>query len=357
MIDIKTNLNKLLTRKSEIEKLLSSANIVAGEYKTLSKELSEILHVIELSSDLNKKRKEANDLEFIIRDKSSDNEIREIAKEEVKKLEEELVNLERELELSIIPKDKDDERNVILEVRAGTGGDEAGLFAANLFNMYQKFSLNKNWKFEIMNVSETGVGGYKEAHANIIGGGAFGKLKFESGVHRVQRVPVTETNGRIHTSAATVAVLPEVEDVEVNINEKDLRIDVYRSSGPGGQSVNTTDSAVRITHLPSGIVVSQQDEKSQHKNKSKAMKILSARLYDLERKIRDSQRANARKSQVGSGDRSERIRTYNYPQGRVTDHRINFTSHKIEKILNGEGLDEVIDHLILKQRLEKFENE
>ena len=254
-----------------------------------------------------------------------------------------------------MPKDKDDQRNVILEVRAGTGGDEAGIFAANLFNMYQKFSMNNNWKFEILSVSDTGVGGYKEAHANIVGGGAFGKLKFESGVHRVQRVPVTETNGRVHTSAATVAVLPEAEDVEINLNEKDLRIDVYRSSGPGGQSVNTTDSAVRITHIPSGIVVSQQDEKSQHKNKAKAMKILLARLYDQERQIQNSKIASTRKNQVGTGDRSERIRTYNYPQGRVTDHRINLTLHKIEKIIEGEGLDEIIDNLILKDRMEKLE--
>ena len=355
MINIENNIKKFVSRKFEIEKLLSSANIPPDKFKSLSKELSEILLVTELSSNIEKKRNELSDLDIIIKDKSSDYEIKELARDEVKKIEEELFNLDKDLELALLPKDKDDERNVILEVRAGTGGDEAGLFAANLFNMYQKFSMNNNWKFDIMNVSETGVGGYKEAHANIIGIGAFGKLKFESGVHRVQRVPVTETNGRIHTSAATVAVLPEAEDVEVNINEKDLRIDVYRSSGPGGQSVNTTDSAVRITHLPSGIVVSQQDEKSQHKNKSKAMKILSARLYDLERTIRDSKRADTRKSQVGSGDRSERIRTYNYPQGRVTDHRINFTLHKIEKILNGEALNELIDNLILKHRVEKLE--
>ena len=278
-----------------------------------------------------------------------------MAKEESKMLENELNSLNKKLELAILPKDKDDQRNVILEVRAGTGGDEAGIFAANLFNMYQKFSMNNNWKFEILSVSDTGVGGYKEAHANIVGGGAFGKLKFESGVHRVQRVPVTETNGRVHTSAATVAVLPEAEDVEINLNEKDLRIDVYRSSGPGGQSVNTTDSAVRITHIPSGIVVSQQDEKSQHKNKAKAMKILLARLYDQERQIQNSKIASTRKNQVGTGDRSERIRTYNYPQGRVTDHRINLTLHKIEKIIEGEGLDEIIDNLILKDRMEKLE--
>ena len=291
----------------------------------------------------------------MLKDKESDADLQDMAREESKMLENELNSLNKKLELAILPKDKDDQRNVILEVRAGTGGDEAGIFAANLFNMYQKFSMNNNWKFEILSVSDTGVGGYKEAHANIVGGGAFGKLKFESGVHRVQRVPVTETNGRVHTSAATVAVLPEAEDVEINLNEKDLRIDVYRSSGPGGQSVNTTDSAVRITHIPSGIVVSQQDEKSQHKNKAKAMKILLARLYDQERQIQNSKIASTRKNQVGTGDRSERIRTYNYPQGRVTDHRINLTLHKIEKIIEGEGLDEIIDNLILKDRIEKLE--
>ena len=291
----------------------------------------------------------------MLKDKESDADLQDMAREESKMLENELNSLNKKLELAILPKDKDDQRNVILEVRAGTGGDEAGIFAANLFNMYQKFSMNNNWKFEILSVSDTGVGGYKEAHANIVGGGAFGKLKFESGVHRVQRVPVTETNGRVHTSAATVAVLPEAEDVEINLNEKDLRIDVYRSSGPGGQSVNTTDSAVRITHIPSGIVVSQQDEKSQHKNKAKAMKILLARLYDQERQIQNSKIASTRKNQVGTGDRSERIRTYNYPQGRVTDHRINLTLHKIEKIIEGEGLDEIIDNLILKDRMEKLE--
>ena len=317
--------------------------------------MSDVTQVTDLSSLINSKKNELEDLYILLRDKGSDTDLQDMAKEESKMLENELNSLNKKLELAILPKDKDDQRNVILEVRAGTGGDEAGIFAANLFNMYQKFSMNNNWKFEILSVSDTGVGGYKEAHANIVGGGAFGKLKFESGVHRVQRVPVTETNGRVHTSAATVAVLPEAEDVEINLNEKDLRIDVYRSSGPGGQSVNTTDSAVRITHIPSGIVVSQQDEKSQHKNKAKAMKILLARLYDQERQIQNSKIASTRKNQVGTGDRSERIRTYNYPQGRVTDHRINLTLHKIEKIIEGEGLDEIIDNLILKDRMEKLE--
>ena len=355
MINLEDNIKKFFKRKLEIEETLSISNLDPKEYATLSKELSDVTQVTDLASLINSKRNELDDLYMLLKDKESDTDLQDMAKEESKMLENELNSLNKKLELAILPKDKDDQRNVILEVRAGTGGDEAGIFAANLFNMYQKFSMNNNWKFEILSVSDTGVGGYKEAHANIVGGGAFGKLKFESGVHRVQRVPVTETNGRVHTSAATVAVLPEAEDVEINLNEKDLRIDVYRSSGPGGQSVNTTDSAVRITHIPSGIVVSQQDEKSQHKNKAKAMKILLARLYDQERQIQNSKIASTRKNQVGTGDRSERIRTYNYPQGRVTDHRINLTLHKIEKIIEGEGLDEIIDNLILKDRMEKLE--
>ena len=355
MINLEDNIKKFFKRKLEIEETLSTSNLDPKEYATLSKELSDVTQVTDLSSLINSKKSELEDLYILLKDKESDADLQDMAREESKMLENELNSLNKKLELAILPKDKDDQRNVILEVRAGTGGDEAGIFAANLFNMYQKFSMNNNWKFEILSVSDTGVGGYKEAHANIVGGGAFGKLKFESGVHRVQRVPVTETNGRVHTSAATVAVLPEAEDVEINLNEKDLRIDVYRSSGPGGQSVNTTDSAVRITHIPSGIVVSQQDEKSQHKNKAKAMKILLARLYDQERQIQNSKIASTRKNQVGTGDRSERIRTYNYPQGRVTDHRINLTLHKIEKIIEGEGLDEIIDNLILKDRMEKLE--
>ena len=355
MINLEDNIKKFFKRKLEIEETLSTSNLNPKEYATLSKELADVTQVTDLSSLINSKKNELEDLYLLLKDKESDADLQDMAREESKMLENELNSLNKKLELAILPKDKDDQRNVILEVRAGTGGDEAGIFAANLFNMYQKFSMNNNWKFEILSVSDTGVGGYKEAHANIVGGGAFGKLKFESGVHRVQRVPVTETNGRVHTSAATVAVLPEAEDVEINIKEKDLRIDVYRSSGPGGQSVNTTDSAVRITHIPSGIVVSQQDEKSQHKNKAKAMKILLARLYDQERQIQNSKIASARKNQVGTGDRSERIRTYNYPQGRVTDHRINLTLHKIEKIIEGEGLDEIIDNLILKDRMEKLE--
>ena len=358
MLNLDEKIEKFFSRKSEIENKLShSQGLESDKLTELSKELYDIVIVTDLAIELKKKKNETKDLEQLLKDKNSENELIELAKSELKSLEEEVKKIQHELELALLPKDKDDERNVILEVRAGTGGDEAGLFAANLFNMYQKFSINKNWKFEIMDISETGVGGYKEAHANIIGNGAFGIMKFESGVHRVQRVPTTETNGRIHTSAATVAVLPEAKDLEININEKDLRVDVFRASGPGGQSVNTTDSAVRITHLPSGIVVSQQDEKSQHKNRAKAMKILMARLYDRERSIRENERANERKNQVGSGDRSERIRTYNYPQGRVTDHRINLTLHKIEKVLEGEALDEIIDNLILSERIEKLQTD
>ena len=294
------------------------------------------------------------DLSEILNDKDADTEIKEIANTEFISLKEKATNIERDIQFALLPKDKDDTRNVIIEVRAGTGGDEAGLFASDLFEMYEKLSIKNNWKFEVMEVSETNVGGYKEAQANILGKGVFGRLKFESGVHRVQRVPSTETSGRIHTSAATVAVLPEAEDLEISIEEKDLRIDVFRSSGPGGQSVNTTDSAVRITHIPSGIVVSQQDEKSQHKNRAKAMKILQSRLYEAERQKQQDERSSSRKNQVGSGDRSERIRTYNFPQGRVTDHRISLTLHKLDKILQGEALDELIDALIVEDRMLKL---
>ena len=296
-----------------------------------------------------------SDLSELLDDKETDNEIKSIAVNEMNALKEKVTNLEKNIQFSLLPKDKDDVRNVIIEVRAGTGGDEAGLFAADLFAMYDKLSIKNKWKFEVMEVSETSVGGYKEAQANIIGKDVFGRLKFESGVHRVQRVPETETSGRIHTSAATVAVLPEAEDLEIIIEDKDLRIDVFRSSGPGGQSVNTTDSAVRITHLPSGIVVSQQDEKSQHKNRAKAMKILQSRLYEAERQKQQDERSSSRKGQVGSGDRSERIRTYNFPQGRVTDHRINLTLHKLDKVLQGEALDELIDALIVEDRMLKLE--
>jgi peptide chain release factor 1 len=281
-------------------------------------------------------------------------DLRGLAEEEARCLRERLPDLEQKIKLSLLPKDADDERNAILEVRAGTGGEEAALFAAELFRMYQRYAALRGWRFEVLDVSETGLGGFKEASASIAGSNVFARLKFESGVHRVQRVPETEAGGRIHTSAATVAVLPEAEEVDVRIDEKDLRIDVFRASGPGGQSVNTTDSAVRITHLPTGLVVIQQDEKSQHKNKARALRVLRSRLYEMERQARDSARAAERKSQVGSGDRSERIRTYNFPQGRVTDHRVNLTLYKIDKIMSGEALDEIIDVLLAEDRARRL---
>ena len=354
-MSLENNISKIIDREKEIENILvNSSNLKPSELAGLSKELSDIKIITDLAKKKEKLVKEILDLSEILNDKKTDAEIREIATNEFNSLKETISSLERELQFALLPRDKDDTRNVILEVRAGTGGDEAGLFASNLFSMYEKLSIKNKWKFEVMEVSETSVGGYKEAQANIIGNGVFGRLKYESGVHRVQRVPTTETSGRIHTSAATVAVLPEAEDLEIVIEEKDLRIDVFRSSGPGGQSVNTTDSAVRITHIPSGIVVSQQDEKSQHKNRAKAMKILQSRLYEVERQKQQDERSSTRKDQVGTGDRSERIRTYNFPQGRVTDHRINLTLHKLEKVLTGEALDELIDALIVEDRLLKL---
>ncbi len=350
-MSLKNNIDKIIQREAEIEQLLvNSFNLKPSELVELSKELSDIKPVTDLAKKKDVMLQELLDLSEILNDNEADDDIKKVAFSEFEFLKEEISILERNLQLALLPKDKDDTRNVIIEVRAGTGGDEAGLFASDLFSMYEKLSMKHKWKFEVMEVSETNVGGYKEAQANILGNGVFGRLKFESGVHRVQRVPTTETSGRIHTSAATVAVLPEAEDLEISIEEKDLRIDVFRSSGPGGQSVNTTDSAVRITHLPSGIVVSQQDEKSQHKNRAKAMKILLSRLYETERQKQQDQRSSSRKDQVGSGDRSERIRTYNYPQGRVTDHRINLTLHKLDKVIQGEALDELIDALIVEDR-------
>ena len=350
-MSLKNNIDKIIQRETEIEQLLvNSSNLKPVELVELSKELSDIKPVTELAKKKDIFLQELLDLSEILNDNKADDDIKKIALSEFEFLKEKISILERDIQFALLPKDKDDTRNVIIEVRAGTGGDEAGLFASDLFAMYEKLSMKHKWKFEVMEVSETSVGGYKEAQANILGNGVFGRLKFESGVHRVQRVPTTETSGRIHTSAATVAVLPEAEDLEISIEEKDLRIDVFRSSGPGGQSVNTTDSAVRITHLPSGIVVSQQDEKSQHKNRAKAMKILQSRLYESERQKQQEERSSSRKDQVGSGDRSERIRTYNFPQGRVTDHRINLTLHKLDKVLQGEALDELIDALVVEDR-------
>jgi peptide chain release factor 1 len=302
--------------------------------------------MVEKIEQLRQARAELANLTTMLADATNDPEMRALVEEEYRTVKTRVPELEREVQILLLPKDKADEKNAILEVRAGTGGEEAALFAAGLFRMYQRYAEVHGWRFEVLDLAETGLGGFKEASAEINGRGVFARLKFESGVHRVQRVPATESSGRIHTSAATVAVLPEAEDVDIHIDEKDLRIDVFRSSGPGGQSVNTTDSAVRITHLPTGTVVQQQDEKSQHKNKAKALKILRARLYDAERQRQSSERAASRKSQVGSGDRSERIRTYNFPQGRVTDHRINLTLYKIDKVMAGEALDEIVEALI-----------
>jgi peptide chain release factor 1 len=350
-MSIHKNLERVLQRRGEIEaKLSASATLSPDELVQLSRELSEIKPVADQAMKLKTMMADREAAQQMIKDADGDQDIIAMAEEEIARIDTEMPGVESELQHLLLPKDKDDARNAILEVRAGTGGDEAALFAADLFGMYQRLATKHGWRFEVMEVSEIGIGGYKEATANISGNDVFARLKFESGVHRVQRVPETETGGRIHTSAATVAVLPEAEDVDIEVNEADLRIDVFRASGPGGQSVNTTDSAVRITHIPTGIVVSQQDEKSQHKNRAKAMKILRARIYDAERARIEAERAASRKGQVGSGDRSERIRTYNFPQGRVTDHRINMTLYKLDRILAGDALDEVVDALITEDR-------
>ena len=345
------NLERVLTRRQDIEnQLAQSANLSPDELTKLSRELSDLRPVAEQALAVKTMAADLEAAKQMIAEAEGDADIIAMAEEEIDSITDALPEAESALQLLLLPKDKDDQRNAIFEVRAGTGGEEAALFAAELFNMYQRLAAKHSWRFEVMEISDTGIGGYKEATATIEGHNVFARLKFESGVHRVQRVPETETGGRIHTSAATVAVLPEAEDVDIEINEQDLRIDVFRASGPGGQSVNTTDSAVRITHIPTGIVVSQQDEKSQHKNRAKAMKILRARIYDAERARVEAERAASRKGQVGSGDRSERIRTYNFPQGRVTDHRINLTLYKLDRILAGEALDEMIDALIVEDQ-------
>ena len=328
-----------------------------GDFAKLSKEYSDMTDVAEAILSFRNKQKELIELESMMKDPTADAEMRDMMQHEIYALKEEIPHLEQTVKVLLLPKDANDERNVILEVRAGTGGEEAGLFAANLLRMYQRYAAINGWKFELLNAADTGIGGIKEASASITGKGVYARLKFESGVHRVQRVPETESSGRIHTSAATVAVLPEAEEVDIHIDEKDLLIDVFRASGAGGQHVNTTDIAVRITHLPTGVVVSQQDERSQHKNKAKAMKILRARLYEAERNRIDAERSADRKNQVGSGDRSERIRTYNYPQGRVSDHRINLTLYKIAQIMEGEALDEVINALITEDQAVKLSAE
>jgi peptide chain release factor 1 len=344
-------LDRLMQRHAELRDILAGA-IDSGSFAKLSKEFSDLAPIVEGIAALKAAQGEMQNLAPMLAD--ADPEMRALAESEFLALKERVPILEREVQILLLPKDEADERNAILEVRAGTGGEEAALFAGTLFQMYQRYAGLHGWRFEVLSVSESDVGGYKEASATITGRGVFARLKFESGAHRVQRVPATEAQGRIHTSAATVAVLPEAEEVDIQIEDKDLRIDVFRASGPGGQSVNTTDSAVRITHLPTGLVVIQQDEKSQHKNKNKAMKVLRARLYDLQRQALDDARAADRRSQVGSGDRSERIRTYNFPQGRVTDHRINLTLYKIDKVVSGEALDEIVEALIAEDRAAKL---
>ncbi len=343
-------LDRVVLRHEELGRLMADPGLDPRNFATLSKEYSELAPVVDAVTALRRMQAELADLEHMMADQAADAEMRELANAEFYALKDKLPDLEKQLQVMLLPKDAADERNVILEIRAGAGGDEAALFASELFQMYQRYSGLHGWRFEVMEISETGLGGFREAIANISGRGVYARLKFESGVHRVQRVPATEGSGRIHTSTVTVAVLPEAEEIDVKLEDKDLRIDVFRSSGPGGQSVNTTDSAVRITHLPTGVVVQQQDEKSQHKNKAKAFKILRARLYELERSRADAARAADRKGQVGTGDRSERIRTYNFPQGRVSDHRINLTLYKIDKVLAGEALDELIDALVAEDR-------
>ncbi|MDO9338531.1 MAG: peptide chain release factor 1 [Caulobacter sp.] len=339
-------LDQVLDRFREVEARMGAAT-EGPEIVRLSKEHAEIKPVADAVAGLEKVRAEMPELEVMAADPDPD--ISELARDELERLQDRLPEMERELALMLAPKDKDENASAILEIRAGTGGDEAALFAGDLFRMYARYSQLQGWKVEVDSISEGEMGGYKEIIASVTGDGVFGRMKFESGVHRVQRVPATESQGRIHTSAATVAVLPEAEDVEIEINESDLRIDTYRSSGAGGQHVNKTDSAVRITHIPTGVVVTSS-EKSQHENRRKAMKNLKARLYDLQRTALDDARSEARKSQVGSGDRSERIRTYNFPQGRVTDHRINLTLYNLERIMAGDALDDVIKPLIAEDQ-------
>lgn len=348
-------LDQIVSRHQELSNLMSSGDGGdADQFVSMSKEFSELDPIVVSIGRLRDARNEAGDLAELIADPETDAEMKTMAQEEFQELTVRIPELEKNLQIMLLPRDLADDKNAILEVRAGTGGDEAALFAADLLRMYQRYADKHRWKFEIMSSSDTGIGGIKEASAEISGKGVFARLKYESGVHRVQRVPETESGGRIHTSAATVAVLPEAEEVDVEIKDSDLRIDTYRAQGAGGQHVNTTDSAVRITHLPTGIVVQQQDEKSQHKNRAKALKILRARIYDAEREAQAHARAQDRRNQVGSGDRSERIRTYNFPQGRVSDHRINLTLHKLERVLEGETLDEIIDALTAEDQAQKL---
>ena len=355
MIPVK-KVEDLIKNHTNLENEFSSGNIDKKLFAEKSKEYSDLNEIIREAKDYILFEKNKSDLEKIINDHSSDKEIKEIAEVELQEIIKQHEINEKKIKLFLLPKDEADSKNAIIEIRAGTGGLEASLFASDLFKMYEKISHKKKWTLEIISISKSDAGGLKEVIALIKGKNIYSSLKYESGVHRVQRVPDTETQGRVHTSAATVAVLPEAEEVDVKIEDKDLRIDVFRSSGPGGQSVNTTDSAVRITHIPSGIVVSQQDEKSQIRNKEKGLKILRSRIYELERQKRDEARSKDRKNKIGTGDRSERIRTYNFPQGRVTDHRINLTIHKLEEFMQGGIFDEIVENLILQAQEEELKN-
>ena len=355
MIPEKT-IEELINKHSILEKDLSSGEIDKKNFADKSKEYSSLNEIIYNAKKYLSFEKDKMELEKILNENKSDDELKKMAEIELNDLKLNHEKNEKKLKLFLLPKDEADKKNAIIEIRAGTGGLEASLFAADLFKMYEKISHKKKWSLELISISRSEAGGLKEVIASIKGNNIYSTLKYESGVHRVQRVPDTETQGRVHTSAATVAVLPEAEEVDLKINESDLRIDVFRAGGPGGQSVNTTDSAVRITHIPTGLSVSQQDEKSQHKNKAKGMKILRARLYELERSRIDQERSQDRKSKIGTGDRSERIRTYNFPQGRVTDHRINVTLHKLQEFLEGESFDEMIESLTLQAQEESLSN-
>jgi peptide chain release factor 1 len=345
---------QIAARRDELQALMATGDLPSERFVAVSKEYAELEPVVKAACEVRRLRAELDVLGGLADAPDSDGEIREMAREEIAEIKTRLPDAERHLALALLPRDAADERAAMLEIRAGTGGDEAALFAGDLLRMYQRYADAQGWRVELISASPAELGGYKEVVASVEGKGVFARLKFESGVHRVQRVPATEAGGRIHTSAATVAVLPEAEEVDVKSDEaKDLRIDIYRSSGPGGQSVNTTDSAVRIVHIPTGLTVIQQDEKSQHKNKAKALKVLRTRLYEAERERLHAERAGARKSMVGSGDRSERIRTYNFPQGRVTDHRINLTLHRLPEILQGE-MDELVGALIAEDEAERL---
>jgi peptide chain release factor 1 len=350
MSDLLRKLAPVEARHEELAAIMGEGKATGAEFVKITKEYSDLTPVVETIQAYRKAIQEEQDLEAML----DDPDMGEIAKEELYDIRSRIPDLEHKIKLALIPKDTDDEKNAILEIRAGTGGDEAAIFAGDLFNMYRGYAAEKGWSFDVVEASEGEAGGFKEIIIEVTGSDVFSRLKFESGVHRVQRVPETEGSGRVHTSAATVAVLPEAEDVDVDIRTEDLRIDVYRSRGAGGQSVNTTDSAVRMTHLPTGIVVTMQDERSQIKNRAKALKVLKTRIYDQQRTALANERAADRKSQVGTGDRSERIRTYNYPQGRVSEHRITLTLYKIQEIMTGKALDEIIDALITSEQAEKL---